>query len=111
MENKAIKNPSRNELITDFITFVECNIPIFIASGLMSFEVNSIWFEISFGSIGTIDFTPVVFWIVTAVIAVIAYEPKAVIVLISAWMPAPPDESDPAITNILDFGFNLFNFF
>jgi hypothetical protein len=47
---------------------------------------------------------------VTAVIAVIAYEPKAVIVLISAWMPAPPDESDPAITNILDFGFNLFNF-
>jgi hypothetical protein len=26
-------------------------------------------------------------------------------------MPAPPDESDPAIINILDFGFNLFNFF
>ena len=48
---------------------------------------------------------------IQAVIAVIAYEPKAVIVLISAWIPAPPDESDPAITNILDFGFNLFNFF
>ena len=48
---------------------------------------------------------------VTAVIAVIAYDPKAVTVLISAWMPAPPDESDPAIINILDFGFNLFNFF
>jgi hypothetical protein len=26
-------------------------------------------------------------------------------------MPAPPDESDPAIINILDFGFNLFDFF
>jgi len=82
-----------------------------MASGLISLEVNSIWSEIFFGSIGTIDFTPVVFWIVTAVIAVIAYEPRAVTVLMSAWMPAPPDESDPAIINILDFGFNLFNFF
>jgi hypothetical protein len=30
--------------------------------------------------------------------------------LISACIPAPPDESEPAIINILDFGFNLFNF-
>ena len=30
-------------------------------------------------------------------------------VLISAWMPAPPEESEPAITNILDLSFNLFN--
>ena len=44
-----------------------------------------------------------------AVIAVIAYEPSAVIVLISACMPAPPEESDPAITKILDFIFNLLN--
>ena len=51
------------------------------------------------------DFTPVVFWAVIAVIAVIAYEPKAVTVLISAWMPAPPDESDPAIIRTLDLGF------
>ena len=35
----------------------------------------------------------------------------AVTVFISAWMPAPPDESDPAIIKILEFGFNLFNFF
>ena len=33
----------------------------------MSFEVNSIWSEIFFGAIGIIDLTPVVFWIVTAV--------------------------------------------
>jgi hypothetical protein len=26
-------------------------------------------------------------------------------------MPAPPDESDPAIINIFDLGFNLFNSF
>ena len=80
-------------------------------SGLISFEVNSIWSEIFFGSIGTIDLTPVVFWIVTAVIAVIAYEPRAVTVLMSAWIPAPPDESDPAIISILDLGFTLSDFF
>ena len=59
---------------------------------------------------GIIDLTPVVFCDVTAVIAVIAYDPSTVTVLISACIPAPPDESDPAIIKILDFGFNLFNF-
>jgi hypothetical protein len=49
----------------------------------------------------------VVFCIVTAVSAVSAYEPSAVAVLISAWMPAPPEESDPAIIKILDLGFNI----
>jgi hypothetical protein len=34
-----------------------------------------------------------------------------VTVLMSAWIPAPPEESDPAIINTLDFGFNLFNRF
>ncbi len=43
--------------------------------------------------------TPVVFWAVRAVIALMAYTPWAVIVLISAWMPAPPLESEPAIVN------------
>jgi hypothetical protein len=42
-----------------------------------------------------------------AVIAVIAYEPSAVTVLISACIPAPPEESDPAIIKILDLGFNI----
>ena len=83
--------------------------PILIASGLISFEVNSICFEIYFAGIGTIDETPVVFCEVIAVIAVIAYEPRDVTVLISACIPAPPDESDPAIIKILDFIFNLTN--
>ena len=83
--------------------------PILIASGLISFEVNSICFEIYFAGIGTIDETPVVFCEVIAVIAVIAYEPRDVTVLISACIPAPPDESDPAIIKILDFIFNLIN--
>ena len=36
---------------------------------------------------------------VTAVMAVMAYTPKALAVLISAWMPAPPPESEPAMTS------------
>ena len=31
-----------NDLITKLITFDECNMPILIASGFISFEVNSI---------------------------------------------------------------------
>ena len=41
--------------------------------------------------------TPRVFCTVIAVIAVMAYTPIADIVLMSAWIPAPPDESEPAI--------------
>ena len=93
------------------MTLVEWSIPIFTESGLISFDVNSIWLEISLIGIGIIDLTPVVFWAVTAVIAVIAKEPREVTDLISAWMPAPPEESDPAIINILDLIFNLLNRF
>ena len=57
------------------------------------------------------DFTLFVFWTVTAVNAVIEYMPKLVAVLISAWMPAPPDESDPAMIKIFDFIFKLSKIF
>jgi hypothetical protein len=33
-----------------------------------------------------------------AVIAVIAWAPRLVMVFMSAWMPAPPHESEPAMT-------------
>ena len=39
------------------------------------------------------------FCTVTAVIAVIPKTPRALNVLRSAWMPAPPPESDPAIVS------------
>ena len=42
---------------------------------------------------------------------VIAKEPKDVTVLMSACIPAPPEESEPAIISIFDFGFKLFNRF
>src|SRR5258708_11479384 len=40
--------------------------------------------------------TPWVFCAVSAVTAVMAKPPSAVTALMSAWMPAPPPESDPA---------------
>ena len=36
---------------------------------------------------------------------------NVVTVLMSACIPAPPDESEPAIISILEFGFKLFNIF
>ena len=60
------------DFIIELITSDECNIPILIASGLISLDVNSICFDISFGGIDKIEITPVVFWEVTAVIAVMA---------------------------------------
>ena len=52
--------------------------------------------DISAGT-GWTALTPSVFCAVIAVIAVIAWPPSMVIVLMSAWMPAPPPESDPAM--------------
>ena len=43
----------------------------------------------------------------TAVTAVIAYDPKELTVLISACIPAPPEESEPAIINTFEFILNL----
>ena len=46
--------------------------------------------------IGHTPCTPSVFCAVSAVIAVAAKPPSAVTALMSAWMPAPPPESEPA---------------
>ena len=80
------------------------SIPIFITSGERSLFIELIWsMTICFGK-GYIDWTPIVFCAVIAVTTVIAYPLKNVVVLISAWIPAPPPESDPAIIRI--FGIN-----
>lgn len=47
-----------------------------------------------------IPYTPVVFCAVSAVIALIAYIPCIVIVFMSACIPAPPLQSEPAIVSI-----------
>ena len=43
--------------------------------------------------------TPVVFCAVSAAMAVIPNTPLASMVFKSAWIPAPPEESDPAMLN------------
>ena len=43
--------------------------------------------------------TPTVFWAVMAVMALVPYTPSAANVFRSAWMPAPPPESLPAIVS------------
>ena len=49
------------------------------------------------GGIAWTAVTPTVFWAVIAVIAVIPWTPQAANAFRSAWMPAPPPESEPAI--------------
>src|SRR5580704_7111439 len=66
------------EAATVPITSALCSMPVLSASAPMSLS------------------TPSVFWAVKAVIAVAAKAPMAVTALISAWMPAPPPESEPA---------------
>ena len=49
------------------------------------------------GDTGCTALTPTVFWTVIAVIAVVPWTPARANALRSAWIPAPPPESDPAI--------------
>ena len=72
-------------------------IPILTASTPISVTTELICAStISVGT-GSTACTPKVFCAVIAVIAVMAWPPSIVTVLISAWMPAPPPESLPAM--------------
>src|SRR4029079_9902651 len=51
--------------------------------------------------------TPRVFWAVTAVMALVPSTPHAANVLRSAWMPAPPPESLPAIVSAVRIQYNF----
>ena len=82
---------------TAFAVSADPIMPIFTASTPISPTTESICaITISVGT-GCTACTPSVFCAVIAVIAVIAWPPSIVTVLISAWMPAPPPESEPAM--------------
>ncbi len=49
------------------------------------------------GLTGSTRVTATVFWAVIAVIAVVPWTPARAKAFRSAWMPAPPPESEPAI--------------
>jgi hypothetical protein len=75
----------------------ECSMPIFTASTPMSSTTASIWSMRICDGTAWIERTPSVFCAVSAVIAVMPKQPSAAMVFRSAWMPAPPPLSDPAM--------------
>src|SRR6266851_1298243 len=85
-----------SEDATVAITSALCSMPVLSASAPMSLSTTSICWAMKAGSIATTPCTPSVFWAVRTVIAVAAKAPMAVTALMSAWIPAPPPESEPA---------------
>ena len=75
----------------------EDSMPVFAAPTGKSETTAAIWEDTSSGSISWTPVTATVFCAVTAVIAERPYTPCAAKVFRSAWMPAPPPESDPAM--------------
>src|SRR3989442_12492889 len=75
---------------------VLASMPVLTASKPMSWATASICAATTSGSILWMRVTPTVFCAVTAVIADVPNTPRAPNVLRSAWMPAPPPESEPA---------------
>ena len=86
-------------------------IPIFTASGWISLITAFICAAIYCGGTGNTSLTPQVFCTVTAVTALAAYTPAADIVLMSACIPAPPLQSDPAILSTQGYFFIIFIMF
>ena len=74
-------------------------IPIFTASTCMSSHTQLIWSDTHSPSIITIFETPFELCTVTAVMQGAEYTPSIVAVLISAGIPAPPQESFPAMAS------------
>ncbi len=72
------------------------SMPVFAAATGMSVATASTWATTIAGSSATQAWTPSEFWAVIAVSAVAPCSPCAANVRRSAWIPAPPPESDPA---------------
>lgn len=68
-----------------------------MASGGMSSKRALIWDWRISGWIPWTASTPLVFWAVMAVMAEVPKHDRAAKVLRSAWIPAPPPESEPAM--------------
>ena len=73
------------------------SIPTLTASTPMSVATARTCARIISGATGSTASTPTVFWAVRAVIAVVPWTPQRANAFRSAWMPAPPPESEPAI--------------
>src|SRR5438552_3837384 len=97
---RALPCARRRSDTTPMIGAVE-SIPIFTASASKSESTESIWRPTNSGGRLKTPWTPTEFWAVTAVITLIPNTRNAEKVLRSAWMPAPPPESEPAMVRAL----------
>ena len=93
------------------ISSAEDTMPILTASGKMSVNTASSCSARKCGVESKMSVTPVVFWAVRAVTAHRAKTPLAVMVLMSAWIPAPPLESLPAMVNAVLMVITSFPFY
>ena len=75
------------------------SIPTFTASTSISVNTASIWSQITLGEMSSMEITRSVFSATTETITLIPYTPWAAKVFKSAWMPAPPLQSEPAMVN------------
>ena len=91
--------PDRSRPATASTIAVLKSIPVFTASDPMSESTASICATTISTGTPWIAVTPSVFWAVIAVTTEAPYTPKAAKVLRSAWIPAPPPESEPAIVS------------
>ena len=73
--------------------------PVLMASAPMSPSTDSSCARTASGGSSQYPWTPSEFCAVTAQITLMPCTPSASIVFRSAWIPAPPPESDPAIAS------------
>ena len=73
--------------------------PVFAASAPRSSSTTSIWARANSGGTSWIALTPTVFCAVRATIADMPWAPHRAKAFRSAWMPAPPPESEDAIVS------------
>ena len=73
------------------------SMPVFAASTPMSSKTASSCARANAGGASWTAVTEVVFWAVSATIALIPWQPSAANAFRSAWIPAPPPESEVAM--------------
>src|SRR5712692_1244735 len=88
---------SKTASATASMIAVEDSIPVLAASTPMSCTTARICAPTTRAGTSATPDTPRVFWTVTEVMALIPHTPRTAKVLRSAWIPAPPPESEPAM--------------
>ena len=97
---------SRNAATVSTISALK-SIPVFAASTPMSSQIVASCARMNSGGASWIERTSVVFCAVSATTALIPWQPRLANAFRSAWIPAPPPESDVAIVRQRGIGIAL----